>query len=71
MDRGAWWATFHGVAKSWTVLNNSHNLHPYLYSICLLSLWERPELYSVAKQKSTVTSSMIEDWSTLPMSRMN
>ena len=22
MDRGAWWATFHGVSKSWTQLNN-------------------------------------------------
>ena len=22
MDRGAWWATVHGVAKSWTRLNN-------------------------------------------------
>jgi len=24
MDRGAWWATVHGVAKSWTRLSNSH-----------------------------------------------
>ena len=22
MDRGAWWATVHGVAKSWTSLSN-------------------------------------------------
>ena len=22
MDRGAWWATVHGVAKSWTCLSN-------------------------------------------------
>ena len=22
MDRGAWWATVHGVAKSWTQLSN-------------------------------------------------
>ena len=22
MDRGAWWATVHGVAKSWTGLSN-------------------------------------------------
>ena len=22
MDRGAWWATVHGVAKSWTYLSN-------------------------------------------------
>ena len=24
MDRGAWWATVHGVAKSWTRLSDSH-----------------------------------------------
>ena len=24
MDRGAWWATVHGIAKSWTQLSNSH-----------------------------------------------
>ena len=24
MDRGAWWATVHGVAKSWTQLSNCH-----------------------------------------------
>ena len=24
MDRGAWWATAHGVAKSWTWLNDYH-----------------------------------------------
>ena len=22
MDRGAWWATVHGIAKSWTRLND-------------------------------------------------
>ena len=22
MDRGAWWATAHGIAKSWTQLND-------------------------------------------------
>ena len=24
MDRGAWWATVHGVAKCWTLLNDFH-----------------------------------------------
>ena len=24
MDRGAWWATVHGIAKSWTRLSNEH-----------------------------------------------
>ena len=26
MDRGAWWATVHGVAKSWTRLSNFTSL---------------------------------------------
>ena len=29
MDRGAWWATVHGVPKSWTQLSNEHNTAPY------------------------------------------
>ena len=29
MDRGAWWATVHGVAKSWTRLSDfTHSLTP-------------------------------------------
>ena len=32
MDRGAWWTTVHGVAKSWTPLNNC--IHIYLY-VCI------------------------------------
>ena len=27
MDRGAWWATVHGVTKSWTRLNNFTSPH--------------------------------------------
>ena len=27
MDRGAWWATVHRVAKSWTRLSNFTSLH--------------------------------------------
>ena len=26
MDRGAWWATVHGVAKSWTGLSDKHKI---------------------------------------------
>ena len=26
MDGGAWWATVHGVTKSWTRLSDSHTL---------------------------------------------
>jgi len=27
MDGGAWWATVHGVAKSWTRLSDFTSLH--------------------------------------------
>ena len=30
MDKGAWWAMLHGVAKSWTWLSDSHN-------VCIMS----------------------------------
>ena len=29
MDRGAWWATVHGVAKSWTQLSDFTHTHTY------------------------------------------
>ena len=31
MDRGAWWATVHGVAKSWTRLSNYYFIYIYIY----------------------------------------
>ena len=30
MDRGAWWARVHRVAKSWTRLSNFISLHIYI-----------------------------------------
>ena len=27
MERGAWWAIVHGVAKTWTHIQYSRNLH--------------------------------------------
>ena len=33
MDRGAWWAAVHGVAKNWTRLSDSHS--NYLTLMCL------------------------------------
>ena len=30
MERGAWWATEHGVAKSWTQLSNEHTHTGYI-----------------------------------------
>ena len=39
MDRGAWRATVHGVANSWTWLSNFHFLFIYLHSLaCYLLL---------------------------------
>ena len=35
MDGGAWWATVHGVAKSWTRLSNfTQYIYIYMY-ICI------------------------------------
>ena len=28
LDRGGWWATAHGVAKSWTILSDCTHTHP-------------------------------------------
>ena len=33
MDRGAWWATVHGVAKGWTQLNTAHIRQPDYYGL--------------------------------------
>ena len=30
MDRGAWWATVHGVSRSQTQLNTQHSLYSYV-----------------------------------------
>ena len=30
MDRGAWWTTVHGVAKSWTQLSTHNKNNPYV-----------------------------------------
>ena len=53
MDRGAWWATVHGVAKSWTQLSDF--IFTFTFT-CLLS-----NLY--AGQEATVrTRHGIMDW---------
>ena len=40
MDRGAWWAIVHGVAKSWTWVNVSGNpLKKFLTCKCSVLLW--------------------------------
>ena len=36
IDRGAWWATVHGVAKSRTQLSNFTSLHMHMYvDVCV------------------------------------
>ena len=32
MDRGAWWATVHGIAKSWTQLHYGAHKHNIKYA---------------------------------------
>ena len=35
MDRGAWWAAVHGVAKSWTRLSTQKNKQKYIQSLTI------------------------------------
>ena len=39
MDRGAWWATVHGVTKSWTWMSNWTWLHAFWEVWGNISLW--------------------------------
>ena len=39
MDRGAWWATVQGVAKSWTQLSMHEHTHTHTHTL-ILSLHE-------------------------------
>ena len=41
MDRGAWWATVHRVAKSWTRLNDQHFQHSSNHSHCVTFILQR------------------------------
>ena len=39
VNRGAWWATVHGVSKNWTQLNNNNNTTAKLiYQIYILKV---------------------------------
>ena len=42
MDRGAWWATVHGVSKSWTQLSDWHFM-----LVLFLVFWELSTLLSI------------------------
>ena len=39
MDRGAWWASVHGVAKSWTRLKQLH-MHAYCLIQYISHIWK-------------------------------
>ena len=53
MDRGAWWATVHGVAKSWTQLSTDTHTHT-----CLSwgqRSWSWPVLWRTTRPSRTYT----------------
>ena len=42
MDRGAWWASVHGITKSWTLLNDftfTFHLRIHIWKIIILFSW--------------------------------
>ena len=53
MDRGAWWATVHGVTKSWIRLSNTHT-HTHLFISGVYLLYNVVLVSAVQQSKSTV-----------------
>ena len=56
MDRGAWWATVHGVAKSWTRLTEHTYTPTHTRSCASLyssSKWFHDALYVAQQKKGT------------------
>ena len=53
MDKGTWWPTVHGVAKSWTQLSNLHthtHTHTHTPTHCLDTQWVSIERYQRLQQ---------------------
>ena len=48
MDRGAWWATVHGVAKSQTRLNDFHFTSLYITNKSVATNWKKLENNSIS-----------------------
>ena len=44
MDRGSWWATNHGVAKSWRPFRYDLNQIPYDYTVKVTNRFKRLDL---------------------------
>ena len=61
MDKGAWWATVHEIAKSWTWLSNDH-FHYYKSTKCLK---EHTSIYEVKLLSSVQFSSVAQSCLTL------
>ena len=51
MNRGAWWATVHGVAKSWTQLTNQHF---HFDAVGLSGLWKLGQMVSCDYNSKTI-----------------
>ena len=65
MDRGAWWATVHGVAESWTWLSDTHtHTHTQRYVRVCLEVQAQPS--EVNKNGCTPSSHC---WMSLPGSK--
>ena len=59
MDRGTWWSTVHGVAKSWTRLSrHKHNglFHCYFFSLWLSSF--------LGRNPALITWKRVQVWNT-------
>ena len=69
MDKGAWWAPIHGVAKSWTHLRTEH-AHSHF-----VSCWQRckvPEVVTGAPSDPSMGHTSRKNrlmWPPLPQSR--
>ena len=66
MDRGAWWATVHGITKSWTWLSSSHThtmcgkmqeseLTKIIPLICISAAWGQFPMFLISWVSSRLT----------------
>ena len=58
MDGGAWWATVHGVAKSWTRLSNFTSLH---FTSMIVNIWSLFLLSGIIDYKKDNCSSSVKN----------
>ena len=66
MDRGAWWATVHGVTESWA----RQSTHPYLiYNIVLVALCDPMDCSPPGSSVHGILQERILEWVAIPFSR--